>query len=438
MKMKKFGLVLMLLVVFVFIAACGGNDANDGDYGDTNENGSTEVAEDRTFQLLTENHDTERDTQVIRELFDEYRGDHEAQLELEVSILGQTDIIQRIQLLTSSNDLPELFKYESGVPLHDLIDQDYVQNVEEAFTDIGIYDQLNTGVVELLNRLSGERGLYAIPVELNIEGFWFNQEIFDEHGLEIPTTWDELMEISDVLLENGVQPFAVAGQERWPITRFINGYVIRTYGVDAMDRVANGELDITDDGFVEAAEVVQEMSDRGYFGQGVNTIDYDTASDIFLQGNAAMYYMGSWALGQFNNEDVNLIGTDNIGFFNIPLVEGGVGTLDEYSMNSGMTISIAKDKYDEQVADWLEYTFANFGDRALANHGMITGFNVEKMPADVEPLTQMVLEIIEEIEDGALWFEANMDTRTKDAAEQNAQLLINGDMSAQDYMEALQ
>ncbi|GAF66957.1 ABC transporter substrate-binding protein [Bacillus sp. TS-2] len=425
-NVKSISLFILITIVAVFTVACG-NSSDD----------SSSASNAKNVRLLTENHETDRDTQVIKELTDEY-SEEQPNVNLDIEVIEQTEIIQRIQLLTSSNDLPELFKYESGVPLHELIDQGFVVNVEDTFTDLGIYDQLNTGVVELLNRLSGERGLYAIPIELNIEGFWFNEAIFNEYGLEIPTTWDELFEVSDILMENNIQPFSIAGQERWPITRLINGYVIRHYGVDAMERVANGELSITDEGFLKAAEAVQEMGNRGYFGPGPNTIDYDTALDMFLQGNAAMYYMGSWALGQFNNEDLNMIGTDNIGFFNIPLVEGGVGTLDEYSMNSGMTISISKEKYDEDVAEWLKHVFSNFGDRALENHGMITGFNVEQIPEDIEPLTQMVLEIIEGIEDGALWFEASMDTRTKDAAEQNAQLLINGDMTPEFYMESLE
>ena len=67
-----------------------------------------------------------------------------------------------------------------------------------------------------------------------------------------------------------------------------------------MDRVDKGELKLTDPGFVAAARSVQEMGLKGYFGQRINTVDMSTSIDQFLQGHAAMFYMGSWELRDFN------------------------------------------------------------------------------------------------------------------------------------------
>jgi raffinose/stachyose/melibiose transport system substrate-binding protein len=423
--MKKKLLLMMLSIVLILsAAACSGqNNENTSSGGEDGE---------RTLKFISEDTADESDASIVMGLTEEYP---DASIELETVL--QTNLMQKIQLLTASNDLPELFKYESN-QLGEMIDNDQVLDVEKTFKELGIYEELNPGAVDLLKNLSGDRGLYALPVELNIEGFWYNKKLFEENNLEVPTTWDEMMAVSDAFMEKGIQPFAVAGKEKWPITRLINGYVIRLYGADAMKQVNNDELSLTDKGFVEAAEIVQEMNAKGYFGQGVNTIDYDTASNIFLQGNAAMYYMGSWALNEFNDENINKIGIDNVGFFNIPLVEGGKGTINDYSMNAGLTLSFSKAKYDEQVGEWMKEVFSNYGDRAISERGMISGFKVDNMPEDVSPLTKMTLEKIEEIENSTLWFEGYFDAKSKTVAEDGAQNLLNEGISPEEYMSKLE
>lgn len=379
-------------------------------------------------------------TQVINALAEDCQAEL-PDVSYEYVFVPQTDLNQRVQLLAGSESLPLLFNYESGAPLLDLVESGQVLDIEETFTDLGLYEEMNPGAVNLLKGQIDNAGLYALPLELNVEGFWYNEAIFEEYGLEVPTTWEEMLAAAETLQQNGVQPFAVAGAESWPITRLINGYVMRYYGPDVMTRVTNGELEVTDEGFVEAAQVVQQMAENGYFGQGVTTIDYATAVDQFLQGDAAMFYMGSWVIGDFNNEERNQIGVENIGFFNIPLVEGGEGTLNDYSINAGLTTSISSARYSENpeaVAAWLTCIFEDYGDRAMQEQGLITGFRVEEMPEDVPVLTQIAQEQINSVENGALWFEGRFNARTQDVAWNNAELLVIGEMTPEEYMNTLQ
>ncbi|MGM7722688.1 ABC transporter substrate-binding protein [Metabacillus sp. Hm71] len=423
--MKKVFLLLLLSIVMIFaVVGCGGN--NDSSSSGGGEEGNN------TMKFISEDTADESDASILMGLTEEKT---DASIELETVL--RTNLMQKIQLLTASNDLPELFKYESN-QLGDMIDNDQLLDLEKTFKDLGIYEKLNPGAVDLLKNLSGDRGLYALPVELNIEGFWYNRKLFEENNLEVPTTWDEMMAVSKVFMEKGIQPFAVAGKEKFPITRLINGYVIRLYGADAMKQVKEGKLSVTDEGFVEAAKMVQEMNAKGYFGEGVNTIDYDTASNTFLQGNAAMYYMGSWALNEFNDENLNKIGIDNIGFFNIPLVEGGKGTINDYSMNAGLTLSFSKAKYNEEVGNWMKEVFSIYGEKAISERGLISGFKVENMPEDVSPLTKMTLEKIEEVENSALWFEGYFDPKTKTVAEDGAQNLLNDGVTPEEYMSSIE
>lgn len=391
-----------------------------------------------TILYLSSNKENEGSSRIISELAREYQNEHPS-VRYKFENVSESDLNQRVQLLAASNDLPVLFSYQSGKPLLDLIDSNAALDLERTFSELGMADRLNPAAVELLKAYAEGKGLYALPLEMNIEGFWYNKSIFAKYGLHEPRTWDEMLAAADTLKREGVQPFSVAGKEKWPITRLINAYAIRKLGVDAMEKVDKGELSLTDSGFVEAADTVQQMGLKGYFGSRVNTIDMGTSVNLFLQGKAAMFYMGSWQLRAFNDSTQNKIGADNVGFFSIPLVQDGLGTLDEYPVNAGLTTSFSKASYTPEVGDWMKFVFERYGDRAMSELGMVTGFNVKEVPENAPPLTRMVQSRIGEVKKGALWFEARFGTKAQLMAWDNAQLLItSGGYAPRAYLEELQ
>ncbi|WP_436235247.1 ABC transporter substrate-binding protein [Paenibacillus sp. LjRoot153] len=402
------------------------------------ETHSTVPKEDELTNItyITSNLESEGTVKVITDLSAEYTKVN-PNVKLEYNYVGQSGLRQRIQLLAASNDLPTMFSFESGRPLRNLMSE--VLDLQKTFKDLGIYEKLNPIAVNLLKQQTHGGGLYALPLELNIEGFWYNKSLFAKYGIEEPRTWDDMLQAADLFIKNGIQPFSVAGKEKWPITRLIGGYAVRKYGPDVMESVEKGEMKVTAPGFVEAAQTVYDMSKKGYFGPDANTIDSQSSIDLFLQGNAAMFYSGSWELRDFNNPVRNKLGSEGIGYFNIPLVKDGSGTLDEFPMNAGLTNSFSKEAFNPIIGEWMKTVFSQYGDRAMKDSGLITGFKVEHMPAQIPPLTQMVQEKIESAKRAVLWFEANFDSKTQSVAWDNAQLLISSDsMTAQSYMEELQ
>ncbi|MDG0814062.1 ABC transporter substrate-binding protein [Cohnella rhizosphaerae] len=377
-------------------------------------------------------------TGVIRELATEYAGTH-PHFKFRIESVQNNDLSQKMQLLAASNDLPAMFSYQSGEPLLDLIRSGAVLELQGTFERLGIADRLNPVAVDLLKRMTDGMGLYALPLELNIEGFWYNKTLFARYRLDEPRTWDDMERAADVFKRAGIQPFAVAGKDKWPITRLINAYAIRKLGADAMERVYRGELRLTDPGFVEAAGAVQRMAQAGYFGQDPNTIDIGSAMRAFTQGQAAMIYTGSWAIRDLNKTVAGRIAPEAIGFFSIPLAPEGSGSLDEYPVNAGLTTSFSSEAYNEELGDFIKYAFQRYGQRSMDELGLITGFKADTTGTGVPPLTRMVQRELDGASRTALWFEARFDTHAQMTAWNGAQLLIQGSgYTPTDYMNELQ
>jgi raffinose/stachyose/melibiose transport system substrate-binding protein len=201
--------------------------------------------------------------------------------------------------------------------------------------------------------------------------------------------------------------------------------------------VSDGEASLTDPEYVEAAQAVAALGEAGYFGQGVGSIDYDTAINTFLSGGAAMLYMGSWVLSNFSDESLNQIGSENIDFFPFPDVEGGAGSADQTPSNVGLPVTMSAGQYNDEVGAWLSCIVENYGAVALEDKNQISGFVPSAVP-ELDPLTELVQQQVTEADQGVLWFEALFGARATSVSQTNAAPLVSGSTSAEDFMGTVQ
>jgi len=310
-------------------------------------------------------------------------------------------------------------------------------DLEPALKQLGVYSQLDPVAVNIDKKLNGGK-LYGLPFELNIEGFWYNKKIFADNGLQPPRTWDDLVQDAATLQQKGIEPFSASGTQGWPITRLISGYLFRELGPAAMDNIKSGKAKLTDPDYLKAAQAVADLGKKGYFGNGVATLDYDPAVDVFLQGKAAMFYMGSWELRDFNDPARNKIGQDDIGFFPFSMVSGGKGNVDQTPINAGQMTSVSKARYNTAVGQWLAAVARRYCGIALSKEGAITGFKVTNQSGSLPALTTMVRSQISQTSRPVTWFEAQFSTKATNVSQQDAALLVTGAMSANDFMQAVQ
>ncbi len=408
-----------------FLAGCGSSTG-----GSTNSNGSAAI------EFLSVQQAGTGWPLVLSTITDEYAKTHSGTT-FKVNFAGQTDLNQKVQLLAGQGALPILYNSPPADLMAQLVKNGEGLDIESTFQQLGVLQELQPVAVTLLKKVFNGQ-LVALPFELNIEGFWYNKQIFTQNGFQPPDTWDALLQIAANLQQKGIQSFSASGKQGWPITRLIGNYLFRKLGPGALDSVKSGQAKLTDPAYVEAAQVVANLGKQGYFGKGVATIDYDPSIDIFLQGKAAMLYMGSWELRDFNNPSRNKIGANNIGFFPFPNVVGGMGSSTQTPMNAGQPTSVNKQKYNATIGQWLAFMAKNYGDVALQKEGAVTGFVVHNPPANLDMLTSLVENQIKQVSQPVLWFEAQFSTKATNISQQDAALLATGATSPSNFMAAVQ
>ncbi len=356
-------------------------------------------------------------------------------LEYEFVAIDQLD--QKVTILVSSDDLPEVCAYESGKRLMPIIDSGKILDVDKTFTDLGIRDCLDDGAVSLLTTLVDGKGLYDVPLGLNMEGFWYNKALFEKAGITAaPKTWDEFMTVCQKLKDAGIIPLVEGGKDIWPVTRVLNAYMVRSIGLNAVKDAVDGTKKFTDPEYVAACQMFADMSKKGYFVEGMTTIDQSTASAMIMNGQAAMHYNGSWFTQNLSQPE-NAAGPEGIGYFNVPLVNDK-STLDDYSMNCGNILMFSSKKYDEAVGDWMKFVFPKIGDYSMENFGTFKGYKINNMPADMSYYTKIVADSLKSAKGSFLWFEAKMDNETSTIAKNNIAMLYSGEMTAEEYCKQLE
>jgi raffinose/stachyose/melibiose transport system substrate-binding protein len=359
-------------------------------------------------------------------------------LPLKVETVPQASLDQKLQLLAGQNALPVQFAAGNAPALtQQLAKSGKVADLEKELKELGVLDQLEPAAVSTIKALYGGE-LQVLPYEYNIEGIFYNKKLFADNGLKVPGTWDELVSAAAKLESKGVQPFSASGQQGWPLTRLISGYLYRSLGPDALQKVADGKAKLTDPEYVKAAEEVAELGKKGYFGKGVGSIDYDTAMNEFLNGKAAMFYMGSWALANISDDKQNKVGAENVGFMPFPAVSGGKGSIDQYPSNVGLGITLGAKSFDAKTGDWVSCIAKNYGSTALKDHGSISGFKVNSEVKDANEVTTQVRDTISSSKQNVLWFEALFSTKATTVSQTNAASLIAGSMKPEQFMQTVQ
>lgn len=356
---------------------------------------------------------------------------------LDIETVAQSGLDQQLQLLGGQNALPAQFAASGSPAVTKSLDEaGQTLDLGATLDELGVLDRIEPAAISTIENLYG--GTIVLPYQFNIEGVWYNKQLFADNGIDVPQTWDEMEDAAATLQSAGVTAFSASGEQGWPLTRLIGGYLYRDLGPDALQRVADGDAKLTDPEYVAAAQVVADLGASGYFGEGVGSIDYDTATSQFLTGQAGMFYMGSWTLAAFNDPEQNQIGEENIGFFPLPEVEGGAGSADQIAANVGLPIAVSERAYDDNVGAWLTCIAENYGDVSLEEQGAISGFVPSVDVADLPPLTAEVQEIISGTSESVLWFEALFNAQATTASQQNAAPLVTGSMSAADFMAGIQ
>ena len=311
---------------------------------------------------------------------------------------------ERLVVAMSSGECPDMYTSWSGGPMNEYINSGFAQPVDELYEEYGLNDVFMEAATA---QASYDGHIYAVPTyNVSLAGIFYNKDIFEEYGLEVPTTLSELEAVCDTLVENGITPFALANATKWTGSMYYQCLVARYAGLEPFQNAVDGSGSFEDECFKWAGEKIQEWVEKGYFPEGVNSMDEDAgqAKQLIYQESAAMMLTGSWYTGTFSTDSPEFY--EKIDWFSFPAVDGSdadtsiqIGTIGDQFISFN-----CEGEKLEAAFECAAYYASDEAQQVMVENGKIPPTkNAESLVTD--PISKKVLEAANNASSTQLWWD---------------------------------
>lgn len=430
MKKRITAMALAALMAAGCLAGCGGGSTGGDQTQSTGEGGEV-VINYPTFQVGV-NTSAPVVAQLVEEFNEEYKGKYRIEIE---EIPGDANYLEKMKVMISGGELPPVV-YGGGEKLLDLaLAKDLVVDLTP-YVEADPEWKANYSE-EALAVDSRDGKIYASSNELQLIGYFYNKELFDQVGIKPAETWDEFFSNCDKLLAAGITPLSMdTGDGAW-CTQLLMGAMIATSGDEGLEFMKTSEPDnYSVQPVIDAAATIQEMFQKYTTKDAVGGV-YENAANNFFSENTAMIANGTWMIGDFSDTTKTAESFDQkVGVAAFP------GPYVYYAPLEGMFVT----KQDDPALEEASVEMVKF---FTSKHAQQLGLETQGMlPASPEvavtdaakekfPLLAEFLEMSQSIDTRSNNFTGNMYSNVKDVVSQQMPALATGDITPEQFCQAL-
>lgn len=166
----------------------------------------------------------------------------------------------------------------------------------------------------------------GIPMTAGYEYVYYWKDMFAEAGVEVPTTWEELKDVSAKLQahfgasDKDFMAIALGAKDEWPTYPYME-FMPALVGGNGQNW---NDMAATDAPFAEGTDVttaykrVNDLYTSGVFGKDPLGLGNDQATNLFAQKKAAIIALGDWGLQNIASAAESI---DELGTFYLPVRE---------------------------------------------------------------------------------------------------------------------
>lgn len=222
-----------------------------------------------------------------------------------------------------TTDAPDLANWYAGNRMRPFVEADQFMDVSDVWAANGLNDSLGSALASMT--IDGKQ--WGVPYTYYQWGVYFNKDAYAAAGVEVPTgqiSWDQFVENCAKFQTAGIDCLTTGTSALWPGAGIFDYIDLRTNGYEYHMQLTSGDTAWTDDGvrnaFAEWAKV------QPYITANHAAIDWQDAAALLVQGKAANYVMGNFAVGVFKQGGMT---NDNLGFMAFPVINPDVARAEE-------------------------------------------------------------------------------------------------------------
>lgn len=415
-----------MLILVVTLASCGNDNSKDGN----NDKSNDDKVELEVWRV--EDPDSPP-YEIFTDMIEKFQDEH-PDIIIKDDTTPHDDYKTRLNTQAAGGQLPDVFQVWPGAELEPLVKGDVVQELN----DILDYWTEETRLLneEDFENFAFEEKIYGVPSSDNPTHFvFYDEDILADVGYDsFPETYENFLNLIDDLNSADITPISLGNSEGWPLqSMYISTIADRFTGGDFLDDVTSGDRKFTDTEFIEALEVIDELTNEGAFNEDFNTIDTIQMIDYFVQGKTAMVIDGNWAAATIipKLEDDKNIGVALLPLNDITSISTTTG--DAMAIKSGLS----EDKR-EAAETFLKYIYSEELYQRLMEAGRLVLGDVE-MPEDSElhPLIEELMKVAD-VSDPAPVYDATLPPSVISVLENEIQSITVGSSTPEEAAENIQ
>ncbi len=263
--------------------------------------------------------------------------------------------------------------------------------------------------------------------------WYYNTKIFNELGLEEPRTLEDLITVGKKIKEAGISfPILWGSMDEWTNIAVLGMITAQTTGLEPI-KEAYETTDWNINGLKKALRIIVRLRDEGLINPLMTGVDYSGSTSMFMNGQAAIYPMGSWEMSTFENSN-----NDN---FNYNVFKNPVMFVDDpislWSATGGQIHAIPKSsQYKEEALKFLEFLFSEEMQNIYSEEGkMVSSLPSVNVMFETNPVMKRILLHLKETNDNSGMLIDYLPVPVMDSLGLNIKRLINGEVTPEQVME---
>ncbi len=236
-----------------------------------------------------------------------------------------------------TSEAPDVIYWFAGERMKTFVDRGLLEDVSDIWVDNDLADAMSSS----LSALTVDGKQYGVPFTYYQWGVYYRSDIFAEHGLTVPETLDDLVNVCETLSGAGIAPVTIGTKFLWTAAGWFDYLNLRTNGLDYHLNLAAGNVAYTDEGVQKTFSHWQRLIEAGCYIDDHAAYSWQEAQPFLYNGEAAMYLIGNFITPQIPADVV-----DNVGFFQFPVIDANVPMYEDAPIDTLHIPSRASNKED--------------------------------------------------------------------------------------------
>ena len=416
MKKKMLGLLLPLTLAAGMLTGCGGEESS---------------SDEKTLTLWSIATESDNMHSSYLKAIEEWEEKHEG-YKIKFETFEYQSYKTKIKSAVAANELPDIFFTfgggfsqpfaESGkvLPL-----DDYYENYKDLLPEAALKNQTYDGTIY--------GSTFTTPVSM----MFYNKNIFEENNIKVPATYDELLTAVTTLKDAGITPIATSVKDTWVLGMLHDGLTLKSAGATKLQNALLKQegQSYNDSDMLQSAKAIVELKEKGAFEEGATGLSNDEAVQPFLDGQAGMFFTGSWLGGDINTKSYD---KEAFGVAPIPVLNSENSSLSDFMGGASDTFMVAKStKYPEVACD-AAFEIAKYISKNAYLEGVaIPAWKVDYDDSEVEPMTKEIAGYTTEANSFTLWFDTLLPAEDANKYLELLQQLYTGGITPEEYVKAM-